>query len=496
MTKNKNKLTNRPPVVVVLGHIDSGKTSLLDRIRKARVAEKESGGITQHIGAYQVEKDEKKITFIDTPGHEAFSQMRSRGAKTADIAVLVIDSAKGVQVQTKEAIDHIKKAKVLPIIAFNKIDRPESDPEKAKGQLKKEGILVESLGGKIPSVSVSAKTGQGVEELLELILLIAEMENFSADTSKTAEGVVIESYLDNQRGPIGTLLLNKGILKSGDIIATPSTLGKIKGLESWQGKRINEAFPSDPVIVLGLEQAPRVGETFKVFNDLEAAKAYIKPIEERKKEQVFEIKSEQKVLNLILKTDVLGSIEAIEEVLSGLPQEKVVLRILKSGVGQINENDIKTARSSNALVLAFRVKTNSTATRLAEKEKIRIMVFEIIYDLVEEIRKYMEKILEPEVVKTDIGKLKVLVGFWSEKKRQIVGGRMIEGEIKKGVLIKVTRNDEIIDQGRLINLQRNKKDIEKASKGEEVGILYEGEKKIEKGDILVIFTKERKKGEL
>jgi len=243
MTKDKNKLTNRPPVVVVLGHIDSGKTSLLDQIRKTKVAEKESGGITQHIGAYQVEKDNKKITFIDTPGHEAFSQMRSRGAKIADIAILVIDSAKGVQIQTKEAINHIKKAKVLPIIAFNKIDRPESDPEKAKGQLKKEEILVESLGGKIPSVNVSAKTGQGVEELLELILLIADMENFSADISKTAEGVVIESYLDSQRGPIGTLLINKGVLKPGDIIATPSTFGKIKKLENWQGKFINKSFP-------------------------------------------------------------------------------------------------------------------------------------------------------------------------------------------------------------------------------------------------------------
>jgi len=493
--KNKNLIT-RPPVVVVLGHIDSGKTSLLDQVRKTRVAEKESGGITQHIGAYQVEKDGKKITFIDTPGHEAFSQMRSRGAKIADIAILVIDSAKGVQVQTKEAIKHIKESQAVPIVAFNKIDRPEADPEKAKGQLSKQEILVESLGGKIPSVNVSAKTGQGIEELLELILLIADMENFSADTSKTTEGVVIESYLDNQRGPIGTFLLNEGVLKPGDIIATPSTLGKIKGLESWQGKRINEALPSDPVVILGLEQAPRVGETFKVFDDIKTAKAYIKPLEERKKDQTFEVNPEQKVLNLVLKSDVLGSIEAIEEVLSKLPQEKVVLRILKSGVGQINENDVKIAKSSNALVLAFRIKTNPTAIKLAEKEKIRIMNFEIIYDLVEEIRKYMEKILEPEVIKTNMGKLKVLVGFWSEKKRQIVGGRMIEGEIKKGTLIEVTRDDEIIDRGRLINLQRNKKDIEKASRGEEVGILYEGEKKIEKGDVLVIFTKERKKGEL
>jgi len=493
--KKKENLINRPPVVVVLGHIDSGKTSLLDQIRKTKVAEKESGGITQHIGAYQIEKNGKKITFIDTPGHEAFSQMRSRGAKTADIAILVIDSAKGVQVQTKEAIDHIKKSQVLPIIAFNKIDRPEADPEKAKGQLEKQEILVESLGGKIPSINVSAKTGQGVEDLLELILLMAEMENLKADISKPAEGVVIESYLDNKRGPIATLILNEGVLKTGNIIATFSTFGKIKSLEDFKGKQVSQALPSDPVVVLGLEQAPRVGEKFKLFNDLEQAKTYTKS-PERKTEAIAEIKPEQKVLNLVLKSDVLGSIEAIEEVLKQLPQEKIVLRVLKSDVGQINENDVQLAKSSKAIVIGFRIKPNSIAKKLAEKEKVRIMNFEIIYDLVEEIRKYMEKILKPEVVRTDLGKLKVLVSFWSEKKRQIVGGRIIEGKIKKGVLIEVTRDEEVIDQGRMINLQKNKKDIEKASKGEEVGILYEGEKKIEKGDVLIIFTKERRKGEL
>jgi len=496
MANTKNKLTSRPPVVVVLGHIDSGKTSLLDKIRKAKVAEKESGGITQHIGAYQIEKDNKKITFIDTPGHEAFFQMRSRGAKTADIAVLVIDSTKGVEIQTKEAIDHIKKSQVVPIVAFNKVDRPEADPQKAKGQLEKQGIAVESVGGKIPSVNVSAKTGQGVEELLELILLIADIENFQTDISKPAQGVVIESYLDNRRGPIATLILNEGVLEPGNIIATFSAFGKIKGLENFKGEQISQALPSDPAILLGFNQAPKVGETFKLFDDLESAKAQIKAPEQKSVEEKTEIKEGQKVLNLIIKSDVLGSIEAIENVLNNLPQEKVILKIIKSGVGQINENDIKMAESSKALVLGFRVKANNTAQRLAERKKVRIMGFEIIYDLVEEIRKYMEKILEPEVVKTILGKLKVLVSFWSEKKRQIVGGRMTEGEIKKSVLIEVTRDGEVVDQGKLINLQKNKKDIKKASKGDEVGILYEGEKKIEKGDELIIFIKERKKGEL
>ncbi len=496
MVNTKNKLISRPPVVVVLGHIDSGKTSLLDKIRKTKVAEKESGGITQHIGAYQIEKDNKKITFIDTPGHEAFFQMRSRGAKTADIAVLVIDSTKGVEVQTKEAIDHIKKSQVVPIVAFNKVDRPEADPQKAKGQLEKQGIAVESVGGKIPSVNVSAKTGQGVEELLELILLIADIENFQTDISKPAQGVVIESYLDNRRGPIATLILNEGVLEPGNIVATFSAFGKIKGLENFKGDQISQALPSDPAILLGFNQAPKVGETFKLFDDLESAKAQIKAPEQKSVEEKIEIKEGQKVLNLIIKSDVLGSIEAIENVLNNLPQEKVILKIIKSGVGQINENDIKMAGSSRALLLGFRVKANNSAQRLAEREKVRIMGFEIIYDLVEEIRKYMEKILEPEVVKTILGKLKVLVSFWSEKKRQIVGGRMTEGEIKKSVLIEVTRDGEVIDQGKLINLQKNKKDIKMASKGDEVGILYEGEKKIEKGDELIIFIKERKKGEL
>lgn len=496
MTKTNKNLITRPPVVVVLGHIDSGKTALLDQIRKTKVAEKESGGITQHIGAYQIKKDGKKITFIDTPGHEAFSQMRSRGAKIADIAILVIDSCKGVEAQTKEVIFHIKKAKIPPIVVLNKIDRPEADPKKAQRELQKEEILVESLGGKIPSIEASAKTGQGVEDLLELISLVAEMEKLKTDISKAARGVIIESYLDSKRGPTATLILSEGVLKPGDIIATGSTLGKIKILEDFQGNQISETLPADPAVVLGLEDVPRVGESLKVFPDLEKAKSYIQPPEKKQIKEAFELKPEQKVLNLILKTDVLGSIEAIEEVLKELPQEKIALRVLKSEVGQINENDIKLAKSGEALILGFRVKTHPIAKNLAQREKTRTMNFEIIYDLVEGVRKSMERVLKPEVVKIDLGKIKVLLSFWSEKKRQIIGGRIIEGEVKRGASIEIIRNEEVIDRGRMINLQKNKKDIEKASKNEEVGILYEGEKKIEEGDILVIYTKEQKKMEL
>ncbi len=499
MVKLNENLINRPPVVVILGHIDSGKTTLLDQIRKARVAEKESGGITQHIGAYQIEKEGKKITFIDTPGHEAFSQMRSRGAKIADIAILVIDSCKGVEKQTEEVISHIKAAQIPQIVAFNKIDRPEADPGKGKMQLQKEDVLVESLGGKVPSIKISAKTGQGTEDLLDLILLVAEMENLKADTLKKASGVIVESYLDSKRGPTATLVLNEGILKLGDTVATPSTCGKIKILEDFQGKQILQVFPSDPAIILGLEKVPRVGEEIKTFSGLEEAKNYLQLLpKEKRGQESFGIKPEQKVLNIILKTDVLGSVEAIDEVLKKLPQEKVVLRVLKSGVGDINENDVKLAKSSKAIILGFRIKVNQIAKRLLQRKEtgVNVMNFDIIYDLVEGVRKFMEKRLSYETIRTDIGKMKVLVTFWSKKNRQIVGGRISEGEIRKGAMIEVLRDDEVIDQGKMINLQRNKKDVEKVARGEEAGILYEGSKKIEKGDTLIIYTKEKKKVEL
>jgi len=499
--EKKENLVPRPPVVVVLGHVDHGKSSLLEAIKDLKITEKESGGITQHIGAYEIEHPSadsgqvKKITFIDTPGHEAFSQMRSRGAKVADIAVLVIAADEGVKPQTKEAILHIKKAQIPMIVAINKMDKPGANPEKVKRELQKEEVLVEIFGGKIPSVEVSAKTGKGISDLLELILLVAEMEELKADITMPAEGVVIESYLDSRRGPISTLILNQGKLALNQIIGTPSTIGKIKSLENFQDLPISEALPSQPVIVLGFEDVPRVGEKFKTFSDIEEARLNLQ-IKEKKEPEVISVESDQKIFNVILKTDVLGSLEAIEGVLKNLPQEKIILRILKSEVGEINETDIKMAIQAKAKILGFRVKINPIAQAIAERERIKIMQFDVIYDLVEEIRKYMEKLVKPEVVRVDLGKIKTLIVFLTEKNRQIVGGRVIEGEVKKGISIEIERGREVIGRGKLINLQRNKKDIEIGRKGEEVGMLYEGEIKIEKGDILVIYTEERRKGEL
>ena len=485
----------KPPVVVILGHVDSGKTSILDFIRETRVAAKETGGITQHIGAYQIEHRGKKITFVDTPGHEAFSAIRARGAKVADIAILVVDSTQGVQAQTKEAISQVKLAGLPIIVALNKIDLPTADPEKSKRELQKEGVLVEDFGGKIPSVKTSAISGQGMEELLEIISLVAEMEGLKSNLSKLAEGVVIESYLDSQRGPIATLLIEEGILKIGDILATFSTFGKIKKIEDFQGRPTERALPSDPVLIIGFEGVPRVGERFQVFPDSETAQKYLQKTEERPPEVIF-VGTEQKVLNLVLKTDVLGSAEAIETVLKNLPQEKVILRILKTGVGDINESDLKLAQAGKAFILGFRVKIDLAAKKIIEREKTRVIIFDLIYNLVEAVRKLMEKALEPEIVRIDLGKVRTLVNFWVEKNRQIVGGRVIEGEIKKGTLIEVLRGEELIGSGKLVNLQINKKDVDKAGKGQECGILYEGKERIEEGDILLIYIDQRQKREL
>lgn len=490
MTEEEKQLNvvTRPPVVVVLGHIDHGKTSLLMAIRDFKVLEKESGGITQHVGAYQIEHNNKKITFIDTPGHESFSAIRSRGSKLADIAVLVIDAAEGIKKQTKEAITHIKNAELLTIIALNKIDKPGANPEMVKQQLAKEDILVESFGGKVPSVELSAKTGQGITDLLDIIQLVAEVEDLKAQMGVVADGTIIESYLDPQRGPTSTVLIENGTLKYGDFVGTDSSVGKIKNLGDFLGKETKEANPSDPAIIVGFETVPAVGEKFHVYSSYEEAKKNLK-LKEIKKE-IIETDPDKKCLNLIIRADAQGSLEGIGEVLKTLPQENVCLRVIKSEVGDITEVDVKMAKTSQAVIIAFRVKKDKVAEITAENNKVKVYDFNVIYELAQKVRELMERKLIKAKERTDLGKVEVLAIFRTEKNRQIVGGNVIEGEVQKGASLEIYREEEKIGQGRIVELQSNKKDFDVVKKGRECGILYQGNERIKEGDELLVYKEE------
>lgn len=497
----------RPPVVVVLGHVDHGKSSLLEAIKDFRITAKESGGITQHIGAYEVEYPStssgqaQKITFIDTPGHEAFSAMRLRGAGVADIALLVVDAAQSVQPQTKEAIATIKKAEIPMIVVINKIDLPNANPEKIKGELAKIDVVVESLGGQVPSVKVSAKQKTGIGELLEMILLVADLQDLVSDTESPSEGLVIESYMDSLKGPVATIIVEKGILRKKDIIGTDLAVAKVRSLENFQGKAMEEAHPSQPAIVLGFETVPAVGEKFKFYQRYEEAKEKVKREAPKRELNVSVINAEanKKTLNVILKGDVFGSLEAIEGMLKNLPQDQINLRILKSEVGDINESDAKLAEISKAIIIGFRSKITPEVFKILSKDeqkKVRIKTFDIIYELIQEVRNGMEKSLDSEMVRQDVGKIKALIIFFGEKSRQIVGGKITEGEIKKGLKLEVFRNESKVGAGRIINLQRDKKDMDLLKKGDECGILFEGNVKVEPQDILVAYTEERQKGVL
>jgi len=492
-------IPKRPPVVVVLGHVDHGKSSLLEAIKDFKITSKESGGITQHIGAYEVEHNGKKITFLDTPGHEAFSAMRTRGAVVADIALLVVDASQSVQPQTKESIETIRKAQIPMIAVLNKIDLPNANPQKIKGELSKVDVVVESMGGEVPSVEVSAKEKTGIDELLEMILLVAEMQDLVADTNVSAEGLIIESYMDSFKGPVATLIVQKGILHIKDVIATDLALAKIKALLDFNGKAITQVNPSQPAVVLGFETVPAVGEKFKTYKTSEEAQAKLK-LESDKKEIDYSstaVDPDKKILNIILKGDVLGSLEAIDGMLLSLPSDKVILKVLKSEVGDINESDVKLAEMTKAEIVGFRVKINSGVVQLMKNDtqkNVRIKTFNVIYELIQALRNAMEKSLDVETSRKDVGKLKALLVFWAEKNRQIVGGKITEGEFKKGLKVDIMRDEIKVGAGRIINLQRNKKDIEKLVKGDEAGILFEGNVKIEEKDVVVAWVEERQKG--
>jgi len=505
MAKNKEKTkgVTRPPVVVVLGHVDHGKSSLLECVRDVKITAQEAGGITQHIGAYEVEHPSpgsgqaRKITFIDTPGHEAFSAMRSRGAQVADIAILVVAADDGVKPQTKEAIKHILQAGIPMIVAFNKIDLPTIDIAKAKRELTQNDVLVESEGGKVPSVEVSAKEKKGIPELLEMILLVADLEHLTGDAAATAAGVIVESYIDTKRGPVATVIVQKGMLRAGDVLGTNTAVGKVKGMEDFQGKTVTEAPLSMPVVVLGFETVPGVGETVSVFAAAKAAEAAAQqPVPEKAAPAVIATEPDQRVLNVILKVDVAGSLEAVEEVLKDLPQDKVLLRILKAEVGDINETDVRLALSGKARIFGFRVKADPIAKSLAQNEKIKLKVHDVIYELAQDVREALSKRVASEKVRVELGAVKILEIFKADKNRQVIGGRVTEGEITKGTQIDIYRGEENRGSGKIMELQKNKKETKVVEKGTECGMLFDSEVAIEKGDMLMAFREEMRKGEL
>lgn len=495
-----SSVKTRPPVVVVLGHVDHGKTTLLDTIRKTKIADKETGGITQHIGAYQTEIEGKTITFLDTPGHEAFTAIRSRGAKVADIGILVVAADEGVKPQTKEAIKIILEAKLPFIVAINKIDREGSNPQKIKQELTNENILVEDFGGTVPVVEISAKQNKNIDGLLEMILLVAEMEDLTEDLSSPTKGVVIESHMDKRRGFIATVLIQKGVLKVGDWISVGTISGKVKSMEDFLGKRLEEAHPSQPVQVIGWTSAPAIGKEFIASSTKNDSVLTENKEEEAPLFQSFKGFPEEgkgkKNLNIIFKSDVASSLEAIELSLGAVKSEEVACRVVSYGVGNVSENDLNMAIGMKAEVVGFRVQIDDSARKIAEKEGVKIVNFDIIYELIEHIRKEMSDLLEPEIKVTSIGRLKILAVFKTDSRGQIVGGKVTSGKIKKGGLANVMRNNAKLLTGKITQLQHNKADVGEVKEGLECGMKFEplpnqSAWDIKEGDVLDIFEEEK-----
>jgi translation initiation factor IF-2 len=497
-------LKKRPPVVTILGHVDHGKTTLLDTIRKTSVVSKESGGITQHINAYQVKRKGELITFIDTPGHEAFSAMRERGVSLADIAVLVVAADDGVRPQTKEVIQYLLDKKIPTVVAINKIDKPEANIQKVKQELADNGILLEDWGGQVLYSKISAKQNIGIDELLENILLLTEVEDFKADYKRDALGVVLESHLDSQKGPVSTILIKTGTLKEGqDIIAGPSH-GRVRRIEDFKGTKISQAGPSTPVSIIGLHSSPNSNDIVQVITDKKAYRArsekakgvfgFEEP-ETLTAQKIYKTIADDKIkkLNIVLKADVQGSLEAIQQILSEIKSEEVAIDYVSLGVGNITESDVRMAGSSQAIIFGFNVDATPVAKRMAEASGIKIINYKIIYKLVEDIKERLIALLPGEFERTDFGKLKVLAIFRTERGEMIVGGKVISGKIVNGSLIEVIRDENSIGSGQLKNLQQNKVNVNEVSMNNECGITFKGDMKIKEGDILISYKEEEKK---
>ena len=501
------QLEDRPAVVTVMGHVDHGKTSLLDRIRQSRVAHGEAGGITQHIGAYQVEVpvdgEERKITFLDTPGHEAFTAMRARGAQATDIAVLVVAADDGVMPQTAEAIDHARAAKVPIVVALNKMDRPDINPDRVKQQLAEKDVLVEEYGGEVPLVPVSARTGDGIDDLLTTIALMADIAELKANPNATASGLVVEAKLDKSRGPVATVLVQRGTLKGGDVVVIGPVTGKLRALFNDKGKRIKSAGPSEPVEVLGLSGVPAAGDRLTVVADEKTARqqaALYQRAAERSAvagdvslEDIFTRMKDGEVkdLNLVVKADVQGSIEPLVTSLQRLQEEGLRVKVIGSGTGNVTESDVMLASASKAIIVAFNVRAEPGARSAAEVQHVDIRSYNVIYNVVEDVRKALVGMLGPRFQEIVHGHAEIRQIFPVRKGGAAAGCLVMDGQILSSDSARVKRGDRVLWEGKIASLRRIKEEAREVGAGTECGILLDGYSEFREGDVIESYGEQQ-----
>ena len=500
--EDEKDMVTRPPVVCVMGHVDHGKTSLLDAIRQTNVTAKEAGGITQHIGAYMVEINGQKITFLDTPGHEAFTAMRMRGAKSTDIAILVVAADDGVMPQTIEAINHAKAAGVEIIVAINKIDKPSANIEKVKQELIEYELVPEDWGGSTIFVPVSAHTKEGIKELLEMILLTAEVKELKANPNRNARGLVIEAELDKGKGPVATVLVQKGTLHVGDPIAAGACYGRVRAMMDDKGRRVKEAGPSTPVEILGLNDVPNAGEVFVQPENEKEARSFAETFISESKNKLIEdtkmklslddlfsqIKAGNvKELPLIVKADVQGSVEAVKQSLMKLSNEEVVVKVIHGGVGAINESDVSLAAASNAIIIGFNVRPDATAKSIAEREKVDVRLYRVIYQAIEDVEAAMKGMLDPIYEEQVIGHV-VRQTFKASGVGTIAGSYVLDGKFQRGCKARITRDGEQIFDGPLASLKRFKDDVKEVASGYECGLVFEKFNDLQEDDMIEAYA--------
>jgi len=500
-----DKAVTRPPVVAVMGHVDHGKTSLLDAIRGAQVAKGEAGGITQHISAYQILHNGRAITFLDTPGHEAFAAIREHGAHLTDIAIIVVAADDGIKPQTLEAIRFARKAGVKIIVAINKVDKEGADANRVKQQLAEQNLLVEEWGGDTVAVEVSAKTKQGIDGLLDMILLVADVEDFRAEVDGSATGLVIEAHVEQGRGPVAHALVEEGTLRLGDFVVAGTTYAKIRTLETTDGKPIKTAGPSTPVVIAGFKALPEFGDAFHVVKDEKIARAQAGQLAVQKRSagatgdmssseliRIINRNNQVTELNIIVRADVQGSLTSVIDSLKGLDTEEVAVRVVSSGVGSITDNDVHTAGTSGAVIYGFNVIAPPAVKRLAARDKVEVRLYNIIYELIDDVKEELSKLLAPEVVETELGRLVVRALFKTTKTEVICGGEVTKGRLVTPALAHIMRDGQQLAEVQITNLKRGPQDVKEVLEGEMCGLSFHSEARVDlqEGDHIEVFTRE------